>query len=168
MAWYQDLEDCDYLGPLKFKAVGWLDHQHDFPKGPCNRAFINKLLSLNRNKWEPIQFLGFHNCNLCAGDGPYNFMIEDNPVLVGASNLWIPDVSAQCIYLAPTLIFHYIEDHEYLPPTAFVEAVLNCPSMQTPEFFEHLYQAIKLDEDMVEALMSWCLDARDTFLAHMT
>ena len=42
------------------------------------------------------------------------------------------------IYVAPELIAHYIDAHEYRPPDEFVESVLKCPRMSTKEYFKAL------------------------------
>ena len=38
------------------------------------------------------------------------------------------------LYVAPTLIVHYVEGHQYAPPDEFVRAVIACPSMRSPEY----------------------------------
>jgi len=41
--------------------------------------------------------------------------------MMGASNLLVP--AGNVIYAAPSLIIHYIEEHGYKPPHAFLEAL---------------------------------------------
>jgi hypothetical protein len=43
-------------------------------------------------------------------------------------------IGKSAIYAAPTLIYHYVVEHQYKPPDEFIEAVLKGPS---PESEEH-------------------------------
>jgi hypothetical protein len=45
----------------------------------------------------------------------------------GFSNLFVP--AQNCIFVAPSMIAHYIDAHKYDPPAEFWHAVLNCPEM---------------------------------------
>lgn len=38
------------------------------------------------------------------------------------------------LYVAPELILHYIERHQYLPPDDFCRAVLACPPCSSPAY----------------------------------
>jgi len=50
------------------------------------------------------------------------FLGQELPL--GNAEIWIPD-GAGGIFAAPNLIVHYIETHNYLPPSEFIEAVFN-------------------------------------------
>jgi len=50
----------------------------------------------------------------------------------GSSDIVVPDRTV--VYMAPELILHYIRAHRYLPPSSFLEAVLNCPEPGTEEY----------------------------------
>jgi hypothetical protein len=52
----------------------------------------------------------------------------------GSSDILVPDKTV--IYMAPSLILHYIRAHQYLPPACFVLAVLNCPEPGSEEYRE--------------------------------
>lgn len=43
--------------------------------------------------------------------------------LLGMSEIWLPS-SSGVIYAAPSLIYHYMEAHRYLPPQEFLDAVI--------------------------------------------
>jgi hypothetical protein len=43
--------------------------------------------------------------------------------LLGMPELWIPSQKLPGWYVSPSLIMHYIEEHEYLPPDDFIDAV---------------------------------------------
>lgn len=61
-------------------------------------------------------------------------------VAVGVINLYIP--SADCVYVAPSLIVHYIEAHGYRPPDSFCRAVLDCPPNTQRCYFEAFRSAL--------------------------
>lgn len=71
---------------------------------------------------------------------PYKQPWGSNQVNVGATNLYIP-ASAQ-VYLAPSMILHYICRHRYRPPDAFCDAVLRCPAIGSRAYFEALKPAV--------------------------
>lgn len=52
--------------------------------------------------------------------------MDEESVMLGSAEIWVPGREG-CIYAAPTLIVHYVEAHEYLPPPEFIEAVLRDP-----------------------------------------
>jgi len=85
--------------------------------------------------WLPVIIPGFHNCSLCpdpASISTYSHTIDYQhyQVTMGARNLLIPGNGV--IYASPSLILHYILQHQYAPPLPFQEAVLNCPPMRSP------------------------------------
>ena len=71
---------------------------------------------------------------------PYKQLWGSNQVNVGVTNLCIP-ASAQ-VYLAPSMILHYICRHRYRPPDAFCDAVLRCLPIGSRAYFEALEPAV--------------------------
>ena len=71
---------------------------------------------------------------------PYKQPWGSNQVAVGTENLCIP-ASAQ-VYLAPSMILHYICRHRYRPPDAFCDAVLRCLPIGSRAYFEALRPAV--------------------------
>lgn len=113
--------ECQVDSGPGVRAVGWLDARHPFPTGPVSPVFVAALRRHLQHPWQPVATAGWHDCELC----------ESKPV-TGCANVWIPDKSA--VYVAPELILHYIEDHHYRPPIAFIAAVMFCPEQGTPEY----------------------------------
>jgi hypothetical protein len=126
---YPDLSNYTYYlkKPVaSVQNVGWLDAAYDFDKGLVAEGFLEKLeaiissagsLDAHVNK-----IRGVHPCSVCGEKGP--FEIGANNVVLGASELWIPDVETGRYWAAPSLIYHYVKDHGYRPPEKFVEAVM--------------------------------------------
>jgi hypothetical protein len=142
---FADLELCTYhpgaldaaawAAPLR--AVGWLESPHPFTVGATPSDFvvrIGQLLEQTRQHLRHYRFRGAHECSLCQVTGR---------VMGGAGwsqeNLIVPGRLE--VYAAPGAIEHYIADHAYCPPPAFVEAVSTCPDCGSPEYFEALRRA---------------------------
>lgn len=131
MAHFEDLSPCHYFGPREgLLSVGWLDRDHPFPKGRVTREFFEALAQLAANAWEPLTLAGRHPCELCAfTGGPAEVNVGALRVTVGSANLFIP--AERSAYVAPSLILHYIDAHEYAPPAEFQLAVTACPPMRS-------------------------------------
>lgn len=91
-------------------AVGWLDQEHAFPTGPTSSEFRNKLKRLCDRPVRRTR--GFHLCVFCTGE-----TIRGN----GEIDVAGPDGR---IFVAPSMIWHYVDAHEYQPPLDFIEAVV--------------------------------------------
>ena len=58
---------------------------------------------------------------------------------LGATNIWVP--AGDRIFVAPSLILHYIDAHGYRPPDAFIDAVRQCPPQRSPEYEKAMFTA---------------------------
>jgi len=143
----------------KLLAVGWLESGHEYPTGKVPPEVIHQLIVMLDQPWLPVVIPGYHNCSLCPdpdegapheGSGGLSqeshglkrlpptysrtLSYQHYSVTMGAMNLFLPGNGV--IYAAPSLILHYILQHQYAPPLPFQEAVLNCPPMRSPKYFE--------------------------------
>jgi hypothetical protein len=135
MAHYEDLAPCDYFGVRddRLLAVGWLEREHAFPQGPVSQAFFESLAELLTNPWQPAALGGRHPCAFCMfTGGPAAVRMRDTDVLMGVSNLFVP--TEEVVFVAPSLVLHYIDAHEYAPPDAFRRAVAGCPPMRSMDY----------------------------------
>ena len=100
MSYFADLTDHTYT-ENKGVNVGWLDVEHVYPTGETSREFIYKLSELevfNRHR-------GYHKCQFCPNS-------QGNGIVqVGK-------------YIAPAMLFHYVLEHDYLPPQEFINALI--------------------------------------------
>jgi len=85
-------------------------------------------------------YFGLHECEFFKG--------KDRP----ACNAEILVSGADAVYLAPTLIEHYVIVHGYLPPPAFIAAVLASPDEMQPQNADasagsHVYRKIDKAHD---------------------
>ena len=105
--------------------VGWLSHEHDFPKGVASSTFV---VRLERFVSSPVnRRRGIHVCEFC----PYPpieklpnglNVIKPPPGTAGNGEIRVPGKNGM-IYAAPVLIHHYVTKHGYLPPAEFIEAI---------------------------------------------
>lgn len=126
LTWFADQSVCDYFpvqGTTPLRAIGWLDAEHDYPRGKALREVWIKLKDLLQDPWQPVVLCGFHYCNLC--------MFESDEA-TGKSNLFMPGDGF--LYVCPELIVHYINAHGYAPPEDFCLAVLRCPDTRSMQY----------------------------------
>lgn len=149
MAHFEDFSPCSYFpgsSGLGFKAVGWLERGHEYPKGHVSAEFFEKLLIVLQNPWSPpIASPGIHACQLCqfsAGRAEFSFTFGKGSLRhyrvsgVGNSALYVP--AGKELFVSPSSIAHYIDAHSYLPPPEFQQAVINCPEMRSTAYLRAL------------------------------
>lgn len=126
-----DLEMYQFKTPFvlpNVRMVGWLDSHHSFNKGSVPKGFSDKLLQIIDTQTSSFDLhvnviRGTHDCNFCNEEIWLNNHLERRlrrPL--GMSELWVPNSGGW--FASPTLIYHYVERHEYLPPEDYVNAVL--------------------------------------------
>lgn len=164
MAYFKDLTPCDYstrsAGEL---AVGWLSVEQPFPSGDFPAKLLTRLAELAAR---PIYlYRGFHECDIChpaeassvppAGarevirfrlgepDSRIKGWAMGQRAVIGGNELRLGNGEIRIcgegdtVYVAPTMIVHYIVDHDYLPPEEFIQALRigRLPQLP-PEAFE--------------------------------
>lgn len=111
MAFIADMTPYTYAGhePLAdVLAIGWLDSSMPYSRGETSDEFRSALAALCDSPMR--RFRGWHSCQFCAGranGGNGEFRVRKE-------GTW---------YVAPILIRHYISEHGYKPPQAFIDAV---------------------------------------------
>ena len=139
MAYIPDLTPCTDFGEGTghLLAVGWVDRRHPVTRGTVEPAFVARLVELLMDPWQPPQTLGWHDCTFCRlTRGPGVFEYGGTRIFIGTSNVFVPGQG--CLYIAPSLILHFMDSHGYVPPEEFIEAVLDCPPMRSPEYMQAL------------------------------
>ena len=103
--YFADLTPYGYCGqPSEGRVnVGWLGDV-GFETGEVPSGFVD---ALKRLKVENL-YRGSHYCHICCSE---KFKGNGEFRLSG--------------YAAPVLVVHYVEDHKYLPPAGFIEAVMS-------------------------------------------
>jgi hypothetical protein len=109
------------------KNVGWIDAKHDFEKGivdPRISEKLRKILIKSDLVDAHVNVIrSAHPCNICGEEDIVSKNEQD--ILLGRSELWIPGSDYGEYFAAPTLILHYMKHHSYLPPAEFIKAVGN-------------------------------------------
>ena len=125
--YFADLTAYTYLGndPSSQKSVlnvGWLDDQHEFPRGDVPEEALAKIFELCRN---PVQKTrGAHSCQLCSERRWGCIAVRSGTELgIGSGEIRVKG-TAGVTYASPCMIYHYISEHHYKPPQQFIEAVL--------------------------------------------
>ena len=126
MTYYPDLgHETQIARGEHIRAVGWLHPDHEFPKGETTGEFRDKLREIASHWIESTVALrwavaaGAHTCEFCGERG-------------ASGNSGVP--YGDVLFVAPELICHYVEEHNYSPPVGFQKAVLECPLPGTEEY----------------------------------
>lgn len=126
MAYFADLDTTTQItrGP-HVRAIGWLSAKHTYPRGSSSAAFIDRLRSLCQRWIESVGALdwpvaaGPHTCELCNQ-------------FRASGYIGVP--AGEALFVAPEMVAHYVEQHGYLPPEEFVDAVLASPAPGTTDY----------------------------------
>jgi hypothetical protein len=128
VAYIPDLASYDYYpGALDALAVGWLDASEPFSRGDCPTDVRDRLDGLSR---QPVRLMrGYHYCQFCERTARSHTVMraelrsDDGPeVARGNGEIWLT-APGGTNYAAPVMVVHYIDEHMYLPPGAFIDAV---------------------------------------------
>ncbi|MFI5729649.1 DUF6188 family protein [Kribbella sp. NPDC051587] len=121
MTYYRDLSPYEYgESDRPMVNVGWLGRGREFPTGPVAPTVVAGLARLAVD--ERNVYRGWHECEFCDAESPIEFPGPEGSLLLGHAEVHITGPDG-VVYAAPTLILHYIEAHEYRPPTEFLSAV---------------------------------------------
>jgi hypothetical protein len=138
MAFFADLSPCTYfpITPVdRLLAVGWLDRDRSYRRASVDETVFARLCELLHDPWQPFVTPGAHDCPFCRfTGGPAQLNYRDSTVQLGANNLFVSGDGV--LLVAPSLILHYIDAHEYAPPEQFCQAVLNCPPMRSMAYWK--------------------------------
>ena len=103
------------MSPL---AVGWLTQKHPFATGKVPGKFLARLVLHSQPQHRVFAVPTPQRCRLCGE----TVMLSDGDRL-GSAELRI--IGETEIYATPDLIYHYVTEHNYLPPDEFIDAVLH-------------------------------------------
>ena len=151
MAFFPDLgTETMVASGAHVRAIGWLAAGHAFPTGTVPGVFTERLQRFMEGGGKTSQFemglglcLGWHDCEFC---GQFR----------GRSAFVVPSESG--LYVCPEMLEHYVTVHDYLPPPAFVDAVMRSPLPGTDEYE-------RLAVPFVEAHSRKMLGVRERLLA---
>ncbi len=100
--------------------IGWIAAGKPYTHGTPPEGFLTALITCAAR---PVRlYRGIHTCELC-GATDVQFDLEGREVHVGNGEIRVTDDEGHA-WCAPTLVVHYVETHGYLPPPAFIAAVM--------------------------------------------
>jgi hypothetical protein len=128
--YYPDLSVYEYIRHEGDNVlnIGWLDELHEFPKGKVSEQFLEKLQyicfsqRINQTRgYHRSPFLTWKKIFRSIHIG-YPIRIKSKLIFLGSAEIRVPGKN-NIIYAAPNLIYHYVKDCHYLPPSEFIKAV---------------------------------------------
>jgi hypothetical protein len=129
---------ADLTGTGRVRRVGYLARKHSFTKGTTSAAFFDCLVALVEHPFGV--FAGYHTCDIgwCGLSlglhQPQSTLRHKGRILgLGDTDILVP--GDEVVYLAPSLVLHYIRRHHYVPSPLFVKALLTCPEPLSREYF---------------------------------
>lgn len=119
MAYFKDLDTETQIaaGP-NIRAVGWLSQDHEFRTGavaPSLKERLDAFVAAERDCVRALAwgaFGGSHTCEFCKSAS-------------GAVYVAVPHQNL--LFVSPSLIAHYVDKHQYLPPSDFLSALDAAP-----------------------------------------
>lgn len=140
MAYYPDLSDYAYLASAirhpATRNIGWLAREPPFATAPPSDALLDALWRYC--KISVAQTRGVHDCELCRA-AAFRAERHGDSLLLGTAEIRVFAATGE-IYAAPTLIYHYVEVHHYVPPGPFLRALDDAPPPPEPDYFARLDQ----------------------------
>ena len=143
MAYYQDFSKYDIFPAWDMLvAVGWISPLHSFSTGAVASDVVSKLSELLVDPIQPrfhLFMLGRHHCLYCPETIPVAKaeVVNGVKLSIGRNNLFVP-AAGKRVFVAPSMIIHYIIAHNYCPPQEFLEAVLSCPPMRSTRYYQEM------------------------------
>jgi hypothetical protein len=145
MTYFPDGTDYSYSLPASVPGViniGWLSPAHEHPKGavaPHEVAALRACACLCRAHLTR----GIHVCEFCGRQG-LSVDCAGKATPLGCAEIWVQDGAR--VYAAPDLVLHYVEEHGYRPPDAFLSAVGRAASDgRRPDQAHELYKSMVND-----------------------
>jgi hypothetical protein len=107
------------------RAVGWLSREQPFSHGTVVAEVLDRIRQFGARWRESTEalgwgmFRGLHRCELCGRARMFG-------------NFGVP--AGQILYVAPEMVAHYVQAHDYVPPPGFLAAVMSAPFPGTEEY----------------------------------
>jgi hypothetical protein len=121
---------------LPLLQVGWLEPPHAFPTGKAPIGFPERLLAFCA--WDKIVELtcGHQDCAFCGATYYQQWTQYNSPL----GNGEIRVLGDGVVYAAPSLIYHYVAVHAYVPPPGFIAAVMEGPAPDTRSLLRYRFR----------------------------
>jgi hypothetical protein len=124
--------------PYVLLNVGWLGDAVPKPHRKLEESEIKSILyNLSQYMMFSVNlYRGTHSCEICGFSPDRGEKSGMNRG--GNGELFIPGRN-NLVYVAPTMIYHYVEHDGYVPPEEFIDAVRNIATMGSYRLFFDIY-----------------------------
>jgi hypothetical protein len=128
MTHYDDLTPYEYDegAPPGAVNIGWLSWHHRYPVGTPPQGLVDALARLAKNFTGAYR--GYHVCDLGPRYAEAPCSNTRGDLFMGHAQIHVPGTGG-VVYVAPTLVVHYVEAHWYLPPAEFIRAVFEAADL---------------------------------------
>ena len=127
----------------KVLNIGWLDGANDYIKGQLDLNLVLKLLTLTlfnldqrpinkpSGRHEHAQNIIVHTMHMIGSpvscpycQKPIQLIDDQSRVMyLGKNEMRLPNADRSVTFSFPTLLYHYMVEHYYLPPSDFIDAL---------------------------------------------
>lgn len=126
MTFFKDLTPYTYSHfsrSITCVNIGWLAFGQPYNTGPVSENVVSALWRYVR--CPVIQHRGYHRCELCQPIPlrPITAIRNGESAHLGSAEIRIFGSDGR-VYAAPTMIYHYMTNHQYSPPAEFVTALM--------------------------------------------
>jgi hypothetical protein len=102
-----------------------------------SEEFFSALVMMLKKPWQPLVPAGFELCRFCRfSHGTAKLRYRDVEISIGSNNLFVPDKGR--VFVAPSTIAHYVDSHEYQPPSEFQAAVVRSSRLSSIEYIKEM------------------------------
>ena len=133
--YYEDLTEYKYeemkFKWVKYKNIGWLDAEKDYPRGRTSKLFRYCLFVVCVYRVNIMR--GCHDCQFCDMERFSNGRNFNFYSWLGSAEIRILGVDG-VIYASPNLIYHYVTSHQYKPPSIFIVSTIVSTIVYFPYF----------------------------------
>jgi hypothetical protein len=102
--------------------IGWLSSEEPYPVDQVPDGLVDALAQLAAAPKN--LYRGYHLCELCISAEEAARSKKKGNLFLGNGEIHVP-VPEGAVYVAPTLVVHYVEAHRYIPPQDFISAALH-------------------------------------------
>ena len=106
--------------------VGWLERGKEYSKGKVDTDILSKFASiLTATGNVDVHINRMRSLDSCALSGCNGIVVacQSMSVDLGGSEIWLPSVKKGEYFACPSLVYHYIQEHDYQPPAEFLMAI---------------------------------------------
>lgn len=146
MTFFRDLTPYTYghfNGSIACVNIGWLAFGQAYNTGPVSENMLAALWKYVR--CPAVQHRGYHRCDLCQPSPlrPISAIRNGESVQLGSAEIRVFGPDGR-VYAAPTMIYHYLLNHQYSPPAEFVTALMTGLDPES-ENYKDLLESLELN-----------------------